>query len=275
MTPRVRGTGWFPAGGAVPPAGVSGSQELGRGEGTGWEQHPRRGGVGGAGRGCVCSPPSQEPMEVDPRGNGWAWQTPKPEGAQKNHLCRQKGWERTPWPSQCRMTSAKDVGNGPRPRSPRPPGLGTGQPWRPGFRLPGRREAPGGLSRHQGGPGPGFPAVLSPPCRHLLPSPAHTHHCPRISLPGAVLLEQAGGNMTDGQRSVWTPGHHGPRDLTLPLGAHSSRRAQRPPETPSAIPGSSQTRALGAQGCLSSGTRDPSRARPAVGRQPVLPRTPL
>ena len=61
-------------------------------------------------------------------------------------------------PSQCRMISAKDVGEG----------LPTGTPasghqdWaalgtRP---LSGRREAPGRLSRRRGGPGPSFPAVL-------------------------------------------------------------------------------------------------------------------
>ena len=184
MTPWVRGTGRFPAGGAVPPAGVSGSQELGRGGGTGWEQHPRRGGVRGAGRGCVCSPPSQEPMEVDPRGNRWAWQTPKPEGAQKNHLCRQKG-RRGPLGPLCRMTSAKDVGSGPRPRSPRPPGLGTGQPWSPGCHLPGWRAAPGGLSRHQGGPGPAFqpccprPAATSSPAQ---PTPTTVLASPCLAL---------------------------------------------------------------------------------------------
>lgn len=248
-----------------PRAGTRRRDGVGAAPQKGWSQGGRQG---------LCV----QPALPGAHGGGPPWEQvgmadPQARRSPKKPPVQIEGPERTPW-----LSLQDDLRKGRGERAPPTVTPASGPRDRAALetRLSPARTArsPRRAVPASGRPRAGFPAVLSPPCSHLLPRPAHTHHCPRISLPGAVLLERAGGNMTDGQRSVWTPGHHGPRGLTLPLGAHSSRRAQRPPETPSAIPGSSQTRALGAQGCLSSRTRDPSRACPAVGRQPVLPRTP-
>lgn len=127
-------------------------------------------------------------------------------------------------------------GAGPAHRHPglRPSGLGSPGDQAVTCQAGGKPQA--GCPGIGGALGPAF-QPCSLPCPHLLPLPSprpplYSHlpawRCP----PGACGWKQDRRTEICPAQAVWTLGHHGPQDLTLPLGAHSGRKAQRPPETP-------------------------------------------
>lgn len=208
MTPRVRGTGQFPAQGLYLSWGVREPRARTR----------RRDGVRGWGRQGVCA--------AHPPRSPWKWTLvvtgghgrPPSQKEPKKPPVQTEG----PGGDPMALSVQDGLSKGCRERAPPShPSLRASGPGSLGDQAvtcqAGRKPQVGCLGIREA-PGPAFQRRSPRPAPTSSPCPAHAHHHTCIFLPGAVLLEQVGGNKTDGQRSVWTPGHHGPQDLTLPLG---------------------------------------------------------
>lgn len=160
---------------------------------------------------------------------------PKPEGAKNTTFADRRVRKGRPPAIPAQDDLSEGRGGGPAHMHPRlrPSGLGS-----PGDQAPvrpagsPRQVVPASgrpwaqLSSHALCPAPASSPLASPRPPLYLCLPAW--RCP----PGAGGWEQDRRTEICPAQAVRTLGHHGPRDLTLPLGAHSSRKAQRPPETP-------------------------------------------
>lgn len=209
MTPRVRGTGQFPAQGLCPSWGV-------REPRAGTRRGDR---VRGWGRQGLCA----QPTLPGAHGSGPSWEQvgmadPQARRSQKTTCADRRAGRGPHGPLSAGWPQRRTQGLGPTHGHPSLRASGPGSLGDQAVTCQAGRKPQVGCLGIREAPGPAFQPCFPRPAPTSSPCPAHAHHHTRIFLPGTVLLEQVGGNKTDGQRSVWTPGHHGPQDLTLPLG---------------------------------------------------------